>query len=535
MAGGACGKKGEEVQKLPSWADVVIVGGGHNGLVAACYLARAGLDVVVVEKARQVGGAAVSAEVFTGMPARLSKYAYLVSLMPRWLMDDLGLSVELVRRQVSSYTPCPADPSRGLAVVADPQVLAEQFRRATGDPAEADRWRAFYARTSRLAEKVFPTLTEPLRSAVEMQRLCGDDDWRDFVERPLGEVIERSLTSDLARGVVLTDGLIGTFADAHDTSLRQNICFLYRVIGNGTGEWDLPVGGMGAVTGQLAARAEHFGARIVTEATAVKIEADQASAALTVEIAGQQHQIEARFLLANCAPAVLKQLRGRSGKPSAGDTAGAQIKVNMLLKRLPRLRDASVSLREAFAGTFHVNETYSQLQRAFQAAAAGRLPSPLPAEIYCHSLSDRTILGPPLLGTTVETLTMFVLHTPHALFAAAAGPTRDDLRTAIFQTLDAVLAEPIADCLLRTADGRECLEINTTVDLEESLGIPGGNIFHTPLEWPWATAAREVGQWGVETDLASVVLCGSGARRGGGVSGIPGHNAAKAVLGRLAS
>jgi phytoene dehydrogenase-like protein len=510
--------------------DVLIVGGGHNGLVAACYLARAGLDVVVCERSRQLGGAAVSAEVFPGVPAKLSKYAYLVSLMPRWLMKDLGLQVPLVRRSVSSYTPNPADPTQGVAVGESLSGLAEQFQRVTGDAGEAERWQAFAERTRRLAAAIFPTLGEPLRSAAEFQALLTDDDWRDFVQRPLGEVIERSFRSDLARGVVLTDGLIGTFADAHDCSLRQNICFLYHVIGNGTGEWHLPRGGMGVVTRQLAARAADFGARLMTEASVVAIDAEPGATSALVEQGGQQLRYTARYLLANCTPATLQRLRGCDPVPPAEATAGAQLKVNMLLSRLPRLRDQRVAVNDAFCGTFHVNETYSQLQAAYQQAKSGRLPNPLPAEIYCHSLSDPSILAPQLREAGVQTLTMFVLHTPHHLFTSPAAATPDELRSAILASLDAVLAEPIAGCLLKTPDGRECLEINTTRDLEQALALPGGNIFHTPLEWPWATRAEERGTWGVETDLPNVVLCGSGARRGGGVSGIPGHNAAQYVL-----
>ncbi|MSY95099.1 MAG: FAD-dependent oxidoreductase, partial [Actinobacteria bacterium] len=217
--------------------DCVIVGGGHNGLVAACYLAKAGRSVVVLEARNVVGGAAISAQVFDGVDARLSKYSYLVSLLPAHIREDLDIELTTARRTVSSYTPDPQDPSRGLCVPTDdgPAFDAEMERLA-GSAHDAEAWRDFYARTAAMAQRVFPTLTEPLRSREEMRSLVDDDDaWTDFIERPLGEVIERTFDNDVVRGIVLTDALIGTFASAHDASLLQNRCFLYHVIGNGTG------------------------------------------------------------------------------------------------------------------------------------------------------------------------------------------------------------------------------------------------------------------------------------------------------------
>jgi phytoene dehydrogenase-like protein len=93
-----------------------------------------------------------------------------------------------------------------------------------------------------------------------------------------------------------------------------------------------------------------------------------------------------------------------------------------------------------------------------------------------------------------------------------------------------VLAEPIEDCLMTTPDGEPCLEARTPVELEDELAMPGGHIFHRDLTWPFAESDDEIGRWGVETELANVWMCGAGARRGGGVSGIPGHNAARGVL-----
>ena len=507
--------------------DCIVIGAGHNGLVTAAYLARAGHSVLVLEASDRIGGAAISAEVFPGMGARLSKYSYLVSLLPPSIAEDLEISVPLARRRVASYTPDPSDPSRGLLVPSgDADGLAARIEAFTGSAEQAQAWQAFYARTEAVAEVLFPSLTQPLASRDDVKAQLDESDWHDFVERPLGEVLERTFDDDVIRGVVLTDGLIGTFADAHDASLHQNICFLYHVIGQGTGQWDVPVGGMGAITAQLADRVRAAGGEIRTGAEVVAIDDDGTCVHVTVREGDEETTHTASTLAANCAPAVLDRLRGRQSESIEVLDAGAQVKVNMLLSRLPRLRDESVDPRDAFSGTFHINEGYAQLAEAYRAAEAGALPSPLPAEIYCHSLSDPSILSEELRAAGVQTLTLFGLHVPHALFASGQY-TREDVLAAVQATLDSVLVEPIADCLMRDANGELCIEINTTSDLERDLRIPTGNIFHTPLSWPWAESEDDVGTWGVETDSPRIVICGSGAARGGGVSGIPGHNAAR--------
>lgn len=507
--------------------DCIVVGAGHNGLVTAAYLARAGRSVLVLEASESIGGAAISAEVFPGMGARLSKYSYLVSLLPSSIAADLDISVPLARRRVASYTPDPSDPTRGLLVPSgDTDALTARMETFTGSASQAQAWRDFYSRTEAMAQVLFPSLTQPLASRQAMKRQLNQSDWHDFVERPLGEVLEETFDDDVVRGVVLTDGLIGTFADAHNASLHQNICFLYHVIGQGTGQWDVPVGGMGAITAQLADRVRQAGGEIRTGAEVVAIDDDGSCVRVTVREGDEEVTHSARTLAANCAPAVLDRLRGR--KPESIDLldAGAQVKVNMLLSRLPRLRDQSVDPVDAFSGTFHINEGYAQLAEAYRSAEAGSLPSPLPAEIYCHSLSDPSILSEDLRAAGAQTLTLFGLHTPHSLFVDSRYD-RDSVLAAVTATLDSVLAEPIADCLMLDAKGEPCIEINTTSDIERDLRIPTGNIFHTPLSWPWAESEDDVGMWGVETDSPRIAICGSGAARGGGVSGIPGHNAAR--------
>jgi phytoene dehydrogenase-like protein len=503
--------------------DVVVLGGGHNGLTAAAYLAQAGRSVLVLEKLDAFGGAAVSAAPFPGVEARLSRYSYLVSLLPERIRTELGLRIELKRRRVSSYTP-DSDGAGGLLIdTENPRATAESFS-ALGAASDAATWSAFYARVGAVARALAPTLLEPLITRGEARTLLGDAAWNEFVERPVGETIERSFSSDLVRGVVLTDALIGTFAPNIDDTLAGNRCFLYHVIGNGTGDWDVPVGGMGAVSGELARAARLAGAELVAgaEVTGVTPEGE-----VTFTVDGEERRVSGGHLLANVAPAVLDRLLG---EPEADTPApeGAQVKVNLLVSRLPRLK-SGVDPATAFAGTFHVHETWSELDAAYRVAEAGGIPDPLPCEVYCHTLSDPTILSPELATAGVHSLTVFGLHTPSRLKA-----DREELQRAVLASLDSVLAEPLESVVLRDAEGRPCIETKTTEDLEAALGLPGGNIFHGPLSWPFAPDDAPLGtpaeRWGVATRHPRILLCGSGARRGGAVSGIGGHNAAMAVL-----
>jgi phytoene dehydrogenase-like protein len=517
--------------------DVVIVGGGHNGLTAACYLAKSGLKVTVLERLPTFGGAAVSEQTFAGVEAKLSRYSYLVSLLPQKIMEDLKLDIKLAPRRYSSYTPQPGT-NKGLLVDNQDKLATASSFESIGTTKDAEAWHEFYRKTALLARALFPTVLDPLPTRSEarekLRELSGSDQiWEEFIEQPVGKVIEESFESDLVRGVVLTDGLIGTFGSNLDPNLDVNKCFLYHVIGNETGDWNIPIGGMGQVTDSLYKVAKGLGVTLLADCDVSSIGEENT---VIYNQRGNQNSIQGKYVLANVSPTELEKLTGVENiVPAATKMDGAQVKVNLLLKRLPKLKDQSLDPVAAFGGTFHINENYSQLQSAFEQASNGEIPNPLPCEIYCHSVTDPSILSRELQEQGVQTLTVFALHTPHALLDGKdQDEMREKLKQAVLSSLNSVLAEKIEDLLMADANGELCIEVKTTQDLEDVLRLPGGNIFHGALAWPFleehesqATAAQK---WGVETKRENLLVCGAGARRGGAVSGIAGHNAAMAVL-----
>ena len=295
---------------------VVIVGGGHNALTAAAYLARAGVEVTVLERLDNVGGAAISATAFTGLDARLSRYAYLVSLLPRSIADDLGLDVSLVRRRYSSYTPLPGT-DRGLLIDNGDEAATRGSFASVGAAGDAARFADFYRRISAFAAPLFDTMTGPLPTRDQAKSLLGAE-WSPFVERPIGEAIEAAVADDLVRGVIATDALIGTFTDLHE-AIDGNRCLLYHVIGGGTGDWDVPIGGMGVVSGGMERAARAAGAKLVTGAEVTAIDPDGAVEYVRGE---QQHRVTADLVLAGVAPGVLARLLGETPTVRA---EGAQV------------------------------------------------------------------------------------------------------------------------------------------------------------------------------------------------------------------
>lgn len=514
--------------------DVVIVGGGHNGLVAAAYLAQAGKSVCVLERQPVVGGAAISDIVFPGVDVRLSRYAYLLSLFPPQIIADLKLNIQTYRRAIAAYTPVntTANAVQGLLFADDSPAgqerTAQSFAALTGSDQAYRQWQHFNNLTTAFADVVFPTLIEPLLSRQTLAERCRAHSqeaaaaWRSFVEEPLGAVIEAMFEDDTVRGTMFTDAKIGVLTQPHDETLLQNRTFLYHILGK---DWQVPVGGMGAVSAEIERVARQAGATIITAADVSSIEQTGAGFGVTYQHEDETTTLESLYVLVNVSPYALEKLMpDYQAPPRVHD--GAVFKVNIVLERLPTPRDPNVTAIDALTGTFHLDEGYAAMQRSYEQARAGKLPDNPPGEMYCHSLTDHSITG----DTGYHTLTLFGLDAAHHLFNAQNNAAhRATLLQQYLKAINQYFVEPIQECISHDVNGALCIEAKSPLDIEQALNLPGANIFHTELSWPFADGDA-VGTWGVDTNIENLLLCGSGALRGGCVSGIPGYNAAMSVL-----
>src|SRR3984893_277150 len=302
--------------------DVVILGAGHNGLVAASYLGRAGLSVLLLEKNDYIGGATTSQKVFPDYDARLSRYSYLLSLFPEKIIRGLGLKLELRRRTTGSFTPYIIEGRHDGLFLSN--VDDEKSRRSiidlTGSETEHEQLKKFYNISHVFAEHSWESMLEPLVAKEEFKRRFDVDNvareaWRSLAEEPLGRAIERYLQNDLVRGLVLTDAKVGVFTHPHDPSLVQNRCFLYHLIGNKTGEWKVPVGGMGAVARKLEEAARKSGAELLTDVDLVDVDLSGKKRTIEFEVGGKKQTVDARFLLVNFGRNVLAKYSGNRYQP----------------------------------------------------------------------------------------------------------------------------------------------------------------------------------------------------------------------------
>ena len=439
--------------------DVVVVGGGHNALTAAAYLARAGRRVLVLERLgarRRRGGVGDGA--FAGR--RRAAVALLLPGQPAarsTIIDDLGLDMRLPGAASRPTRPTRRS-GRGLLVDADDaDATRRSFAAHRARRRDAGLDRALRRHRSVWRGALFPTLhraaAHPRRtpSARWATTRCGPT----LIERPLG-ASDRGALRRRPRARRRRDRRAHRHVrPPRRPVLGQNRCFLYHVIGNGTGDWDVPVGGMGAVTGALERAARDGGRRIVTGAEVTAIDARRARSRTPRRReqrvgrsgAGQRRAGRAGAACAGSEPGARRPRAPGEGEPAAAAAAPAA------RRRVPTRGGVRRHLP-------HQRVLRRSSSRAYAAARRGAVPDPLPCEIYCHSLTDPTILAPELAASGA----------PHADGVRPArprrgcSPTDDDdalrarLRAASSPRSTSVLAEPIADLLVDRRRRAPCIE-----------------------------------------------------------------------------
>lgn len=514
--------------------DAVIVGGGHNGLVAACYLQRAGKRVLVLERYHTVGGAAITEEIHPGF--RVSVASYSCSLLRPEIIQTLRLAdygFAVYPKAPSYFMPFPD--GRHLFLYADSRARSKQAIAAYSerDAAAYDHWEDFWDRVCDIVE---PTLMQPPISLAELGNRFEAagclDDFRRVMLGSTSDLIDEFFESEYVKAAMTPQALIGT--SGGPMTPGTPFIWLLHAVGRAIGQrgvWGYVRGGMGAITQALAGAARDLGVAIRTSASVGEILVEGGEATGVVLEDGTT--IRARAVLSNADPkrtflklcpasALPETFRQRIDRGYR--SSGPVYKLNLALRELPRYTAApsDVPPEVVSRATIDIAPTVKYLERAWDDCKQG-LPSREPfIEIFSQSPTD-----PSMAPQGQHILSCFCQYAPYA----PEGRSWDDgLRE---EFADRVIAK-VSEYAPNLSDAVIARQMLSPVDLEARFGLTGGHIFHGEMTPDQSFDLRPLaGQSGYRTPLTGLYLCGSGTHPGGGVTGIPGHNAAQVVLGYL--
>jgi phytoene dehydrogenase-like protein len=525
----------------PSSYDAIVIGAGHNGLVTACYLARAGRRVLVLERRHVVGGACVTEETFPGF--KVSTAAYVNSLFHTAIVRDLKLAAygyEVLPRDPSSFTPFPD--GRSLMMGPDADLTRKEI--AKFSERDAERYPQYEAMLERVAAVVEPTLTmappdlvkprpRDLRTLLSLGRAFrrlgdGAGEAVEILTGAARPILDRWFESEELKGTLATDAIIGAMASP---SMPGTAYVLFHHVmgetGGKRGVWGYVRGGMGGLTLALAAVARDLGADIRCEAEVERILVRDGRA-VGVALAGGD-EYHAPIVASNAdARVTFLGLLDRSALPEAflADVerisyASASLKINVALAELPDFRALpGTEPGPQHRGTIHICPDQDYIERAFDDAKYGR-PSVEPVlECTIPSAVDPTVAPP---GR--QLMSMFVQYAPYELREGSWDDRRDAFADRCFDLVD-----EYAPNFKRSVLDRQVL---TPLDLERVFNLTGGNIFQGAMTPGQLFAFRPVpGYARYRTPIGGLYLCGAAAHPGGGVMGTPGLNAAREILGR---
>jgi len=502
--------------------DAIVIGAGHNGLVAAAYLAKAGMKTLVVESRDVVGGAAVTEELLPGF--WVSTASYSLSL----LRPDVYSELDLAGHGLSFY---PKDPQmfvplpdgRSFFIWRDERRTLDEIRRI--HPADAHGYLAF----GRFWEKAVSVL-RPFAESLDPPKLDElhdellgrglDDVWRLAVEGSAAEAVEEFFESEELQGAFVGQGIIGTALGPRQpgTAWVMAYHFLGGELNGSTGTWAYVRGGMGGVSGALAAAARNSGAEIRLNSPVEQVILGPQGAEGVILSSGEE--LRSRFVLSNADPittfsrlvdpGAIDDPRFRA-KVDGWKSPGSVVKVNLALDRLPNFRSRPGDGGPQHRGTIEVSPSIDYVEAAWQASLAGSYPKRPFMEVFIQSATDDS-LAPP--GKHV--LSAFSQWAPSSV--SSNDSLRADALAAVLETLDE-LAPGCSSSVLAA-------QTLVPADIEARFGMTGGNIFHGEIIPEQSFGER----FGYRTPVKGLYLCGSGASPGGGVMGAAGRNCAKRLL-----
>ena len=518
--------------------DAIIIGAGHNGLVTAGYLARAGLKVLVLENRDLVGGACVTEEIWPGF--RVSTAAYLCSLLQQRVIDDLELTkfgYYVEPKDPAFFSPFPD--GRYFFMWQDRRRTVEEI--AKFSKKDAERYPAYEEHLEHLAQFVEPLLltippnvpprsvgdlAEYIRLAAKLRKL-GRRDIAALVKiftQSAAEFLDEWFESDQLKVTLATDGVIG--ANGGVMSPGTAYVLLHHCMGGLAGIrglWGFVRGGMGAITEAMAASARSRGVEIRCGAPVVRILVRDGQAAGVVLAGGEEYR--ARLVISSVDPR--RTFLGLIEPGHLSDefreairnfrSEGTSLKMNLALDGLPDFRMLP-GAGPHHRATIHICPGMEYLERAWDDAKYGR-----PSEGPLIEMTIPTTYDPTLAPPGHHIMGIFLQYAPYTLH----GATWDDLRESYADHILDLIAE-YAPNIRSIVRHRQVL---TPLDLERIYGLTGGNIFHGAMSLDQMFFLRPVAGWArYATPIRNLYLCGSGAHPGGGVMGAPGYNAARQIL-----
>jgi phytoene dehydrogenase-like protein len=519
---------------VTAYADVVVVGGGHNGLVAAAYLARAGLRTVVCERRDVPGGAAVSEHPF-GPDFTVTSLSYVVSLLPPDLVRDLRLDQHgyhvypqgpyFAPRRDGRYLRLPDDPAQRRAEIAkfsardaDAYVSYETHLAGIGRVLGP----LLHQIPPRLGSKRPPDL---LRQARLLAQLRGLDehaavDVTRLLTDSIADLVEGYFESDAMRGLLSVSGVIGTWAGPRSAGTAY--VMLHHHIGETA--WGFPRGGMGAVTGALARAARMFGAQVRTGAEVAQIRTRDGHVTGVTLASGES--IDAPVVITTAHPQIsFLRLLDPAELPAdfVADIRGwrsrsGTVKINLALDRLPVFSSFPDPDPSVYGGTIVLAESLDDIESAFQQAVAGA-PAMLPfADICIPSVFDDS-----LAPAGKHVMSLFTQWVPCRYAAEPHAASLEAYADRVLDRLEAVAPGFTGSVLHRQVIGPH--------QMQEEYGLIGGNIFHGELSLGQMFHARPAaGYADLRTPVRGLYQAGSATHGGGGVTGIPGRNVVRQVL-----